>query len=146
MPSDAVNHPTHYTSHPSGVEAVDITEHLSFSLGNCVKYLLRRKYKNREAEDLKKAIWYAKRELSRDGIDATRMQSPPAGLLTDVVRVASHDDSHDIGLAIGLLAVAAWSGDARGSIESAVSLVECELRRVERPFAGLRPASEESYA
>ena len=30
---DAVNHPKHYTSHPSGVECIAITEHMGFCLG-----------------------------------------------------------------------------------------------------------------
>jgi len=32
---DAVNHPSHYTSHPSGIECITITEHFSFNLGQC---------------------------------------------------------------------------------------------------------------
>jgi len=39
--NDPVNHPRHYTSHPSGIECITITEHMSFCLGNAVKYLWR---------------------------------------------------------------------------------------------------------
>lgn len=35
---DMVNHPPHYKKHPSGVEVIQITEHLNFCLGNAVKY------------------------------------------------------------------------------------------------------------
>ena len=28
---DAVNHPAHYTSHPSGIEVIQITEHENFN-------------------------------------------------------------------------------------------------------------------
>ena len=38
---DVVNSPSHYTSHPSGVECIAITEHMSFCLGNAVKYIWR---------------------------------------------------------------------------------------------------------
>lgn len=38
---DAVNHPTHYTQHASGVECVDIVEEFNFNLGNVVKYVWR---------------------------------------------------------------------------------------------------------
>ena len=32
---DTVNHPKHYTAHPSGVECIQITEHMGFCLGEC---------------------------------------------------------------------------------------------------------------
>lgn len=63
--TDNVNHPKHYTSHPSGIEAIEITEHMSFCLGNAIKYILRCDLKNNALEDLKKAIWYIEREVRR---------------------------------------------------------------------------------
>jgi len=61
---DAVNHPSHYNSHPSGVECITITEHYGFSIGNCIKYLWRAGLKNSKGlEDLKKAQWYLNREI-----------------------------------------------------------------------------------
>jgi hypothetical protein len=63
---DPVNHPSHYTEHPSGVECIQITEHMNFCLGNAVKYIWRAGLKNANAiEDLKKARWYVDRELER---------------------------------------------------------------------------------
>lgn len=59
-----VNHPTHYTKHPSGVECIAIVEHMSFCLGNAVKYIWRAGEKGRELEDLKKARWYLDREIA----------------------------------------------------------------------------------
>ena len=56
--NDAVNHPKHYTSHPSGIETIEITGKLPFALGNAVKYLMRSQYKKDRIEDLKKARWY----------------------------------------------------------------------------------------
>jgi len=38
---ELVNHPDHYNKHPSGVECIDIVEHMSFNLGNAVKYIWR---------------------------------------------------------------------------------------------------------
>jgi len=61
---DAVDHPAHYTTHPSGVECIQITEHLNFCLGNAVKYLWRADLKG-GTEDLRKAIWYISREIDR---------------------------------------------------------------------------------
>jgi len=63
--ADPVNHPTHYKSHPSGVEAIQITEHENFCIGSVFKYLLRRKYKGKELQDLKKARWYLDKEIER---------------------------------------------------------------------------------
>ena len=63
---DAVNHPHHYTSHPSGVECIQITRHYCFAIGNAIKYLWRAGLKQdvgtppkeKEIQDLEKAIWY----------------------------------------------------------------------------------------
>jgi hypothetical protein len=62
---DPINHPRHYTSHPSGVECITITEHLNFCLGNAVKYIWRAGEKGAAVEDLKKARWYIDREIRR---------------------------------------------------------------------------------
>lgn len=63
--SDPVNHPPHYTKHPSGVECIQITEHFNFNLGNAIKYIWRAGLKGDEIEDLKKAEFYIKREIER---------------------------------------------------------------------------------
>lgn len=62
---DAINHPKHYTSHPSGVECIDIAEHMNFCLGNALKYIWRAGLKGDAVEDLKKARWYIGREIER---------------------------------------------------------------------------------
>lgn len=61
---DAVEHPRHYTQHPSGVECITVTEHFNFCIGNAIKYLWRSDLKN-GLEDLKKARWYIDREIAR---------------------------------------------------------------------------------
>jgi hypothetical protein len=58
-----VNNPKHYNSHPSGVECIDIVEHMSFNIGNAIKYLWRQGLKGDSVEDLQKAIWYIGREI-----------------------------------------------------------------------------------
>lgn len=65
--SDPVNHPSHYTSHPSGVECITITEHMNFNLGNALKYIWRAGDKGNLLEDLQKARWYIDREIKRLG-------------------------------------------------------------------------------
>lgn len=60
-----VDHPSHYTSHPSGIEAIQITEHMNFCIGNAIKYLWRAGLKDDYITDLEKAKWYIERELER---------------------------------------------------------------------------------
>ena len=57
---DEVNHPPHYTTHPSGIECITITRHHDFAIGNAIKYLWRAGLKDsdNEIQDLEKAIWY----------------------------------------------------------------------------------------
>lgn len=62
---DPVYHPKHYTSHPSGIEVIEITEHMNFCLGNVIKYVMRAEHKGRTLEDLKKARWYLDREIEK---------------------------------------------------------------------------------
>lgn len=64
-PGDLVNHPPHYTSSPSGVECIAVVEHMTFNIGNAVKYLWRAGLKGHALEDYKKAIWYIEREITR---------------------------------------------------------------------------------
>jgi len=64
--ADLVNHPPHYTEHPSGVECITVTEHMGFCLGNAVKYIWRAGLKSDSSiEDLRKARWYLDREIAR---------------------------------------------------------------------------------
>ena len=65
MANDLINHPSHYTSHPSGIECIQITEHMGFNLGNAIKYLWRADLKGEAIEDLRKAAWYVNREIQR---------------------------------------------------------------------------------
>ena len=62
---DVVNKPKHYTSHPSGIDCIQITEHMSFNLGNAIKYIWRADLKNDAIEDLRKAEWYIRREIEK---------------------------------------------------------------------------------
>lgn len=62
---DRIN-PKYYKEHPSGIECIDITRHYCFDIGNAIKYLWRAglkteqglSSKQKEIEDLNKAIWY----------------------------------------------------------------------------------------
>jgi len=65
--ADAIN-PSHYRSHESGIEVINLTECFNFTLGNAIKYVLRHKGKNGR-EDLEKACWYIEREVELDQIN-----------------------------------------------------------------------------
>jgi hypothetical protein len=60
---EAINHPPHYTHLP--VEAIEITEHFNFCMGNALKYIIRADHKGKPIEDLRKAVWYLNREIER---------------------------------------------------------------------------------
>lgn len=63
--ADPVNAPAHYRWLPNGIEVIDITETLNFTMGNAVKYILRADHKGKPIEDLRKAAWYIEREIAR---------------------------------------------------------------------------------
>lgn len=64
---DIVNRPAHYAD--GKIEVIEFIEdkQLNFHKGNAVKYIARagKKDVTKEIEDLEKAIWYLKREISR---------------------------------------------------------------------------------
>lgn len=66
VPSDPVNHPSHYKDRVPGIECIEVTQHFDFLRGNAIKYLWRAGLKGddtKTVEDLKKAIWYVQREI-----------------------------------------------------------------------------------
>lgn len=71
---DVVSHPKHYTSHPSGIECIEITEHMGFCLGNAFKYITRLGLKDDIAQDLRKAVWYIDREIDKRGGEAPSLK------------------------------------------------------------------------
>lgn len=70
-PYDPVEYPEHYVRHASGIEPIEITQHMNFCRGNAVKYIWRAGSKGDEVEDLRKAIWYLEKEIAR-------LSTPPA--------------------------------------------------------------------
>lgn len=77
--TEQVNHPAHYNS--GKIEVIEALEDwkLNFHRANAVKYIARAGKKNpdKEIEDLKKAVWYLKRDIEllqakQDGYPVTR--------------------------------------------------------------------------
>lgn len=73
--NDGIFHPSHYSwlKEVCGVEAIDIARHLSFNLGNVVKYVIRNGHKPESGlstlqvaiKDLKKARFYLNDEIDK---------------------------------------------------------------------------------
>jgi hypothetical protein len=53
------------TENRSGMECIQITEHMNFCLGNAVKYIWRADKKDNAIQDLQQAAWYVNREIER---------------------------------------------------------------------------------
>jgi hypothetical protein len=69
---ETVNHPKHYNTNPSGIECIDVIEHLNFNIGSAIKYLWRVDDKDDPIDDLRKAEWYIKREIERRRFEIER--------------------------------------------------------------------------
>jgi hypothetical protein len=91
--TDMIDHPPHYTSHPSGIEAIELCRLMPFSLGNAAKYILRAGLKGSAIEDVKKAIWYLDDYRNTLATDAL---APPQRLAASQVaqRVQHGRDGH----------------------------------------------------
>lgn len=85
---DEINHPSHYMSHPSGLECITIVRHMCFNLGNVFKYVWRAGLKHAKPNyemtfcevqkdrlrDLKKARWYLDDEIQRVENDIVELE------------------------------------------------------------------------
>ena len=126
--TDPIHHPRHYTAHKSGVECIQLTECLGFNVGNAVKYVWRADEKGRPIEDLRKALWYLERELSRPvvsgllpGVDPVTFER----IQYEVVRAERGSDVSVLGELISYLP------PNRRSIESAAAAVRHAIERRE---------------
>lgn len=68
---EGIDHPAHYNKHPSGVECIDVVEHMGFNTGNAIKYIWRADEKGNDLQDLKKALWYVQREIAKREVEGT---------------------------------------------------------------------------
>lgn len=58
--------PSHYRSHPSGIECIEISRHLPSDLGQALQYVWRWDTKN-GVEDLRKARWFLRDQIDYFG-------------------------------------------------------------------------------
>jgi len=66
-PNERVSHPRHYNQSKSGIECIELIEHLPCNIANAVKYVWRCGLKSTETplRDLESARWYTEREAKR---------------------------------------------------------------------------------
>ena len=89
---EMVQHPQHYTSHPSGVECIEIIRHYACDIANALKYLWRAGLKDeegmtqrqKEIEDCRKAIWYLRDYMTNvakvQRITVSKLPPHPSGV------------------------------------------------------------------
>jgi hypothetical protein len=133
--AEQINQPDHYTSHPSGVECIEIAEGLNFNLGNAVKYVWRAGLKGDAVSCLRKSLWYLLRErrrLVRSSIPAT---SRTRSARQYAARVLEHVDRYAAPDALASVLCALFSpSEARAAItlpqiDRAAAIVESTLYR-----------------
>ncbi len=112
---DAVNHPKHYMSHPSGIECIQVTRHMNFNLGNVVKYLWRTDHKN-GLEDLKKARWYLDDEINKREKEIApkakgRLENWYVGPADQLIGEVYGDPRFEDGFKIVTTRVVQWDGE-----------------------------------
>lgn len=93
--TDPVNHPAHYTAHPSGVEAIQVTRHMNFNLGNAMKYIWRAGLKGSAIQDLEKAVFYLNDEIARLGGIPARQEKERAIRIAQRLSIANDSTKAD---------------------------------------------------
>lgn len=93
---DQVNHPSHYNSHPSGVECIDIVRHMTFNVGNVFKYLWRNGLKDGEPslKDMRKAEFYLRDEIARVEAEQAAGRTTQATPSFNCVNLHVQNDTH----------------------------------------------------
>ena len=125
---DPVNAPAHYTGHPSGVECIEIIEHMSFCLGNALKYLFRHADKGNAVQDLRKAIWYTRREGHNPGLPVR----PDSARTSAFRRYMEFEQHSDIKSAMRLIWLVGSGIADIDNLETARWYVEREIERREK--------------
>lgn len=127
-PNERVAHPRHYNAHKSGIECIELIEHLPTNFGNATKYVWRCGLKTTETplRDLKSARWYVERESERRRV--YELEDSPC-LKTDVVwRSLAHRvvdvESENEGGALGDFLVALLDDDCSDMLDAIDRAIE----------------------
>lgn len=75
--SDNVNHPSHYLKAAVTIEPIELTSRMTSCIGQALQYIFRAPYKGDQIEDLKKAVFYLKKQLNVGGYDTVYTEAFP---------------------------------------------------------------------
>lgn len=75
--SDNVNHPGHYLKAAVTIEPIELTSRMTSCIGQALQYIFRAPYKDNQIEDLKKAVFYLKKQLNVGGYDTVYTEAFP---------------------------------------------------------------------
>lgn len=117
---EKVNHPEHYNSHPSGVEAIDIVQYMSFCLGNAFKYVYRYQHKN-GIEDIKKAIWYLNHQ---QGVILRQHLGCTHTAVNDFNRIISAEPNEEIVQVLKIIYQVSFGDFGYDKLKQAVEILE----------------------
>lgn len=131
MSEDAVNHPKHYLSHPSGVECIEIVRDMSFNCGNAVKYLFRSEHKGKAMQDTQKAAWYIRDEIRRALSGRVQTRDHEVEQWASYKAFIEHEPRVHVRVAVQRIWEAQYEHtDTVEALEAALAAVEEEERRL----------------
>jgi len=129
---DVVNHPKHYTSHPSGIECIEFSKHLSGCLAQAFQYVWRCGQKDDPVQELRKAIWFIDAELKI--VQRQRMSNAYYYEFLDLnltkLNRAEHDNNKKI--ALSNIAMSAKISDSQPVLIMAIQAIEELIKEYER--------------
>jgi len=121
-PNEKVDHPRHYNAHPSGIECIELIEHLPTNFGNAVKYIWRCGLKATETpiRDLKSARWYVEREIQRSRLFELEDENRPKTevIWRSLARRVIESEAENEGGALGDFLVALLDDDFSDMIDA----------------------------
>lgn len=129
--SDPVNHPSHYTSHPSGVESIEMTRWLRGPYSNALKYVLRgwNGLKDDPIQDLEKALWYLDDAYEYIALNSQEINE----LCKDAFkRWDNHEPDREFSLCVDLILEASQENgyDAAASLSEAIGVIEDRINKL----------------
>ena len=133
MPFDPVKRAKGYNSHPSGVETVQVTEHMTTMLGTAVKYVWRRGAKGALVQDLEKALWCFEREHERIRLPGSVTLWDGSGWRAHALDVALADGGTVLGQCMKALLLCPHSIGLVEALDRCIEATKTELLRLEDP-------------
>lgn len=118
-----VDHPEHYNSHPSGVEAIDIVEYMNFCLGNAFKYVYRYRHKH-GVNDLKKAVWYLKRQIENPQTLDFKPDRIYFGVYDALLEIMKKEEDMRVSQALDYIYYYSFTNNNYRELEKAIDLIQ----------------------